>query len=59
MLSDFRCGQFTDSRQLVDRGFGDAEKPRDLHHGEDFPIPRGARFSLTHRCCGSVTIHDD
>lgn len=59
VLSDFGCGQFTDSCQLIDRGFWDAEKPRDLHHGEDFPIPCGARFRLIHRYCGSITIHDD
>ncbi len=59
MLADLRCGQFTASCQLIDSGLGHAKKPRNLHDGENFPIPSGIRFRLSRRFSRYITIHNE
>ena len=59
VLSDFRCRQFTDSGEFIDRGLRHSEKPSHFHHREDFSLSRGDFLGLNRRCCRYFIIHDN
>jgi hypothetical protein len=58
MLPDFRSWELSQTRELVHRGFGDAQEPRHLRDSQNLAIRGRSTVDIEFGCCCDDIVHD-
>lgn len=58
MLSDLGSGQFSQTRELIHRGFRHTEKPCDFRHGENLAFRRRYTVEADVGCRRKSVVHN-
>lgn len=58
VLPDFGSRELTQAGEFVHRGLWYAQKPRDLHHGQNLAFRRRSTVDINLRCRCDGIVHD-